>query len=99
LFVIQGSALRAMPITVRLDADTEHCLADLLAETGQDKSSLIRQLIRERWQQRQTRPSITEQLGGHPAAFLDTLPTGSAERQQRRRLLDQHLQARRMERR
>ena len=32
LFVIQGSALRAMPLTVRLDADTEHCLDDLLAE-------------------------------------------------------------------
>lgn len=84
-----------MPLTVRLDADTEHCLADLLAETGQDKSSLIR----ERWQERQPRPSITQQLGGHPAAFLDTLSPGSAERQQRRRLLDQHLQARRKERR
>ena len=88
-----------MPLTVRLDPDTEHCLDDLLLETGQDKSSLIRQLIRERWQQRQPRPTITEQLGGHPAAFLDTLPPGSAERQSRRRLLEQHLQARRMERR
>ena len=87
-----------MSLTVKLNADTEHCLDDLLAETGQDKSTLIRQLIRERWQQ-QTHPSITEQLGGHPAAFLDTLPPGRAERQQRRRLLDQHLQARRMERR
>lgn len=99
LFVIQGSALRTMPLTVRLDVDTEQCLDDLLRETGQGKSSLIRQLIRERWQQRQSRPSITEQLGGHPAAFLDTLPLGSAERQQRRSLLGQHLQARRMERR
>jgi len=88
-----------MPLTVRLDSDTEHCLNDLLAETGQDKSSLIRQLIRERWQQQQPRPSITQQLGGHPAAFLDTLPPGSTERRQRRQLLDQHLQARRMERR
>ena len=88
-----------MPLTVRLDSDTEHCLDDLLAATGQDKSSLIRQLIRERWQQRQTRPSITEQLGGHPDHFLDTLPPGSAERQERRRLLTEHLQARRLERR
>ena len=87
-----------MPLTVRLDSDTEHCLDELLAETGQDKSSLIRQLIRERWQQRQPRPSITEKLGGHPAAFLNTLPPGSAERRQRRQLLEQHLQARRMER-
>ncbi len=87
-----------MPLTVRLDAATEHCLDELLAETGQDKSSLIRQLIRERWEQRQIPPSITQQLGGHPAAFLDTLPPGSAERQQRRRLLDQHLQTRRMDR-
>jgi len=37
-----------------------------MAETGQDKSSLIRQLIRERWQQLQPLPSITKQLGGHP---------------------------------
>ncbi|MGB5136348.1 MAG: hypothetical protein WBN89_14370 [Prochlorococcaceae cyanobacterium] len=88
-----------MPLTVRLDSHTEHCLRDLLDETGQDKSSLIRQLIRERWQQRQPRPSITQQLGGHPEAFLDTLPPDSAERQQRRRLLHQHLQARRTARR
>ena len=97
-FVVLGLALRAMPLTVRLDSDTEHFLNDLLDETGQDKSSLIRQLIRERWQQRQPRPSITQQLGGHPEAFLDTLPAGSAERQQRRRLLGQHLQKHRPER-
>lgn len=87
-----------MPLTVRLDAETEHCLQDLLVETGQDKSSLIRQLIRERWQQRQPSASITQQLGGHPDGFLSTLPAGSAERQPRRRLLDQRLAARRAER-
>jgi len=86
-----------MPLSVRLDADTEHCLNDLLDETGQDKSSLIRQLIHERWQQGQPLPSITQQLGGHPEAFLDTLSAGSAERLQRRRLLSQHLQKRRSE--
>jgi hypothetical protein len=88
-----------MPLTVRLDPETERCLADLLAETGQDRSSLIRQLIRERWQQRQPCPSITERLGGHPASFLSTLPSGSAEREQRRRRLGQQLAARRIERR
>jgi hypothetical protein len=88
-----------MPLTVRLDKDTETCLQELVAETGQDKSSLIRQLIQERWQRRQPAPSITQQLGGHPDAFLNTLPPGSADRQQRRRLLEQHLQSRRMERR
>lgn len=87
-----------MPLTVRLDAETEHCLDDLLAETGQDKSALIRQLIRERWQQRQPLPSITQCLGGHPAAFLDTLPPGSAARPSRRSLLNQRLKARRSER-
>jgi hypothetical protein len=87
-----------MPLTVRLDSDTEQCLNDLLVETGQDKSSLIRQLIRERWQQGQPRPSITQQLGGHPEAFLNTIPAGNAERLQRRRLLGQHLQKRRAER-
>jgi hypothetical protein len=47
---------------------------ELLDETGQDKSSLIRQLIHWR--------------GGHPASFLATLPPGSAERVQRRERLD-----------
>lgn len=41
-----------MPLTVRLSAETEHCLKELLAATGQDRSSLIRQLIRESWQRR-----------------------------------------------
>jgi hypothetical protein len=88
-----------MPLTVRLDSETEHCLHELLAETGQDRSSLIRQLIRERWQQRKPAPSITQQLGGHPDHFLDTLPPGSAERQERSRLLRKQLRARRTERR
>ena len=87
-----------MPLTVRLDPETEQCLHDLQAETGQDRSSLIRELIRERWQQRQPTPSISQRLGGHPARFLDTLPAGSAEREQRRQLLNQRLQARRTER-
>jgi hypothetical protein len=90
---------RAMPLTVRLDTETELCLNDLLAETGQDRSSLIRQLIRERWKQRQPCPSITQQIGGHPGNFLDTLPPSSAERKHRRRLLGQELAARRTERR
>ena len=51
-----------MPLTVRLDSETENCLHELLAETGQNKSSLIRQLIRERWQQRQPSPSIAQQI-------------------------------------
>jgi hypothetical protein len=60
--------------------------------------ALIRQLIRVRWQQRSPSPSITEQLGGHPDHFLDTQPPGSAERQERRRLLSEQLLARRLER-
>jgi hypothetical protein len=87
-----------MPLTVRLDSETERCLMELLDETGQDKSSLIRQLIQERWQRRVPPPSITEQLGGHPASFLVTLPPGSAERAQRRERLDGLLKARRRQR-
>lgn len=87
-----------MPLTVRLDRETERCLQELVDESGQDRSSLVRQLIRERWQQRPPAPSITEQLGGDPAYVLDTLPPGSAERMQRRRLLSEHLQGRRAER-
>ena len=87
-----------MPLTVRLDSETERCLQDLLVETGQDKSSLIRQLIQERWQRRQLPLSITQRLGGHPATFLDTLPPGSAERAQRRHILDEQLKARRRQR-
>ena len=83
-----------MPLTVRLDRETEHCLQELLEETGQDKSSLIRQLIRERWQHRQPSPSIAQRIGGHPEFFLNTAPPGSADREQRRRRLGQILAAR-----
>ena len=41
-----------MRFTVRLDSETERCLMELLDETGQDKSTLVRQLIQERWQRR-----------------------------------------------
>ena len=88
-----------MPLTVRLDPETEQCLQDLQADTGQDRCSLIRELILERWQQRQPSPSISQRLGGHPAHFIDTMPAGSSERSQWRQLLNQRLQARRMERR
>jgi hypothetical protein len=98
VIVVQHGVQWAMPLTVRLDGETERCLDELLAETGQGKSSLIRQLIRERWQQRHPLPSITERWGGHPGAFLDTLPPGSAVRERRRQLLDQRLQARRRDR-
>ena len=97
--VVRGRPGRLVPLTVRLDQETEHCLDDLLVETGQDKSSLIRQLIRERWQQRQALPSITDRLGGHPVAFLDTLAPGGAERTCRRQALSQWLEERRAERR
>lgn len=80
-----------MPLTVRLDQETERCLRELQAETGQDRSSLIRQLIRERWQRRIPAATISQQLGGHPASFLDTAVPGSAERQVRRQSLNQRL--------
>ena len=88
-----------MPLTVRLDSEMERCLQGLLAATGQDKSSRILQLIRDRWQQPRLAPSNTEPLGRHPDGFLDTSPPGSAEHQERRRLLTEQVLARRMERR
>jgi len=78
-------------LTVRLDPETKRYLTELVAGTDQDKSSLVRELIRERWQQQQKQPTITEMLGGHPDHFLDTLPPGSAERSRRRQLLVDHL--------
>ena len=80
-----------MSLTVRLDTETKRYLAELVAGTDQDKSSLVRELIRERWQQQQKQPTITEMLGGHPDNFLDTRPPGSAERSRRRQLLVDHL--------
>lgn len=84
-----------MPLTVRLDPETERCLLDLLQHSGQNRSALIRELIQERWRQTQPQPSITTRLGGHPTHFLDTLPPRSAERSNRRALLQQRLQERR----
>jgi hypothetical protein len=80
-----------MALTVRLDPETQHCLDELEADTGQDKSALVRELIRQRWQQLQSAPSITERIGGHPSHFLNTLPEGGAERSLRRRLLRKRL--------
>ncbi len=51
----------------------------------------MRDLIRERWQQLQSAPSITERIGGHPSHFLTTLPEGGAQRPLRRRLLTERL--------
>lgn len=76
-----------MPLTVRLDQETERCLREFQVETGQDRSSLIR----ERWQRRIPAATISQQLGGHPASFLDTAVPGSAERQVRRQSLNQRL--------
>ena len=45
----------------------------------------------DRWQQQQEPPTITEQLGSHPEAFLDNLPPEASERGRRRRLLDNAL--------
>lgn len=80
-----------MALTVRLDPETQHCLDELVAGTGQDKSALVRELIRQRWQQLQSAPSITERIGGHPSHFLNTLPKGGAERPVRRQLLMERL--------
>jgi hypothetical protein len=80
-----------MALTVRLDPETQQCLDELVADTGQDKSALVRELIRQRWQQLQSAPSITERIGGHPSHFLNTLPKGGAERPLRRRLLMERL--------
>jgi hypothetical protein len=84
-----------VPLTVRLDPETECCLDVRQQESGFDRSALIRQRIQERWRQRQPSATITARLGGHPAVFLPTLPPGSAERSARRDLLAQGLQARR----
>ena len=80
-----------MALMVRLDPETQHCLDELVADTGQDKSALVRDLIRQRWQQLQSAPSITERIGGHPCHFLHTLPEGGAERPLRRQLLRERL--------
>lgn len=86
-----------MALTVRLDGETERCLRELQAESGLDRSSLIRQLIHDRWRQRQPIPTIGERLGP-PPPFLATLPAGSAEREHRRQRLQQHLQVRQQKR-
>jgi len=60
-----------------VDVFIQRCLRDLLAGCGLERSDLIHQLIRERWQERQVTPTISEQLGGPPPAFLSTLPPGA----------------------
>jgi len=87
-----------MALTVRLDAETDRCLRELQAESGLDRSALIRQLIRDRWRQRQAPPTISERLGGPPPEFLSTLPTGGSEREPRRQSVLEHVQRRQRQR-
>lgn len=81
-------------LTARLDAEIDRCLRDLQQESGLDRSALIRQLIRDRWRQRQAPPTISEQLGGPPPEFLNTLPPGGSERKRRRQSVREHLRHR-----
>ncbi len=67
----------AMALTVRLDAETEHCLQELQAVSGLDRRSLISQLIRKHWRLRRPVPTITELLDSPPPAFLGTLPVAA----------------------
>jgi hypothetical protein len=53
-----------VPLTVRLDSETKRCLQELLAITSQVNTTLIRQLIRDRWQQRRL---LSSRLAGWSA--------------------------------
>lgn len=78
-------------LTVRLDAETEARLADILAHDKTDKSELIRRLIDERWLALQSgKQTVLERLGGPPQYLFDGAPDLS-ERKNRKRAIAKRL--------
>ncbi|YAF94306.1 MAG: hypothetical protein AB3A66_17055 [Nodularia sp. CChRGM 3473] len=81
-------------LSVRLDAETERQLADILAQEQTDKSELIRRLIAERWLTLQAGKTLVERRGGHPQHLLQDAPKDLSERSHRKRAIAEYLHKR-----
>lgn len=81
--------------TVRLDEETEGQLADILAhEKDNNRSELIKRLIRDRWLTLQLGKTLVERRGGHPQHLLQDAPADLSERANRKRAITDYLKKR-----
>jgi hypothetical protein len=76
-----------MSLTVRLD-DQEEARLQQLVETlkADSQSSLIRQLILEKWNSLQCEKTFVERRGGHPAHLLEGESNASQRAVRKKRL-------------
>lgn len=82
-------------LTVRLDAETERQLADILAhEKDNNRSELIKRLIRERWVTLQAGTTLVDRRGGHPQHLLQDAPPDLSERSNRKKAIAEYIQKR-----
>lgn len=80
-------------IAVRLDAETEARLADIVAHEKTDKSELIRRLINDRWLSLQAGQTLVARMGGHPQHLLQGADPNLSERSNRKKAIAARLQA------
>jgi hypothetical protein len=80
-------------IAVRLDAETEAHLADIVAHEKTDKSELIRRLINDRWLSLQAGQTLVARMGGHPQHLLQGADPNLSERSNRKKAIAVRLQA------
>ena len=82
-------------LSVRLDDETERQLADILShEDTNNRSELIKRLIKERWLALQAGKTIVERRGGHPQHLLQDAPADLSERSNRKKAIASYLQQR-----
>jgi hypothetical protein len=82
-------------LTVRLDPETEQKLADILAhERENNRSSLIKRLILERWLTLDLDTTFVERRGGHPQHLLQDAPPNLSERSTRKQAISDYLKQR-----
>ncbi|MGB3206713.1 MAG: hypothetical protein WBB28_17140 [Crinalium sp.] len=82
-------------LSVRLDEETEQQLADILShEDTNNRSELIKRLIKERWLALQAGKTIVERRGGHPQHLLQDAPADLSERENRKSAIASYLQQR-----
>lgn len=75
-------------LTVRLDEETQKQLADILAQAdSNNKSELIKQLIRDRWLALQVGKTVWERRGGHPQHLLENAPPDLSDRETRKKAI------------
>lgn len=88
-----------MTLTVKLDDQDRHRLDVLIAALNvSNQSEAVRQLINERFEQLKIENTLAERRGGHPKHLLQG-PADLSNRETRKRIVQETLDAKRARRR